>query len=126
MNKRRRYIQNISKGDRDMSNNEFGGTLYPTQRAMLDAIAEWDITADGKNSPGGVRGFFSEVTDGQLAADAIASMDLDKEGLAIFSAEDTRSHMEREGYTAADLAEAYGRIRARLEDFLSEAYGEDA
>jgi hypothetical protein len=71
-------------------------TLFPTRDAMLTAIAEAWATAHGHASPEEVARTFAEVTDAELATEAI-------EGFGLRDGGDT---------LAADLADAFARVRA--------------
>ncbi|QXM25487.1 hypothetical protein KO353_04465 [Elioraea tepida] len=94
---------------------EWAGSLYRTRAEMLDAIAEAWATACGHASPAETRRNFDEATDAELAAEAIAGWGLDQPRGRRFSLDDERpSHMVEHEYTAADLAEAFARLRARL------------
>lgn len=85
-------------------------TAYPTLTAMLDAIAEAWITANGHAAPQEIARTFAELTDDGLAAECIEGW-----GLAAgtgWNGEEP-AHMERSDYTTADLAAAFARLRAR-------------
>jgi len=94
-------------------NYEWGDTLLRTKTAMLDAIAEAWATALGRNSQAETRRNFDEATDAELAAEAIDGWGLDQPRGRRFSLDDERpSHMAEHEYTAADLTEAFARVRA--------------
>ena len=88
--------------------NEFGGMTYTTQRAMLTAIAERWITAHRTNSVDSVATIFAATPDAVLAAECIEGFGLD----AAPDCDDAEAHMTREGYGAADLAEAFAALRS--------------
>ena len=87
--------------------NEFGGTSYTTQRAMLTAIAETWITAHGTNPVDFAADSFANFTDAELAADCIEGFGLD----IVPDSDAAEAHMTREGYNAADLAAAFAAMR---------------
>ena len=92
---------------------EWGDTLFRTRDEMLDAIAEAWVTARGHASPAETRRNFDEATDAELAAAAIDGWGLDQPRGRRFSLDDERpSHTVAHKYTAADLAEAFARVRA--------------
>jgi hypothetical protein len=94
--------------------------LFPTRAAMLAAIAEAWLTANGHASPAEVAATLAECTDAELAAQVIEGW-----GLAVpADAQDASmlgrpaegpSHMERYAYSADDLAAAFARLRAEAE-----------
>lgn len=89
-----------------MSQYEFQSILYPTLDAMLGAIAaEW-LTAGGSNSSADVAEALATTTDEALAAECI-------QGWGFGEADDefSPSPMERDGWTADDLAAAFADLR---------------
>ena len=92
--------------------NEFGGTSYTTQRAMLTAIAETWITAHGTNPVDFAADSFANFTDAELAADCIEGFGLD----IVPDSDAAEAHMTREHYSAADLAEAFAALSGRAQD----------
>jgi hypothetical protein len=97
--------------------HQWTDTLFRTRAAMLDAIAEAWITANGHASPAEVAATLAELTDAELAAEAIEGWGLATPADAMDAAMLGRpaegpSHMEREGYSADDLAAAFARLRA--------------
>ena len=89
----------------------WGGSLYQTRAAMLDAIAAAWATAWGRNSQAETLQAFEKKTDAELAEETIDAWGLDSDA-ELCAEGDT--HMTRFGYTAADLAAAFGRLRERL------------
>ena len=85
---------------------------------MLDAIAETWVTARGHASPAETQRNFDEATDAELAAEAISGWGLDS-AMGWCGADEP--HTVRFGYTAADLAVAFGRLRERLGEAAPEA-----
>lgn len=98
-----------------MTKYEFQSTLYRGERDMLDAIAEAWLTADGANDEAYQREALTTTSDADLAEECIAGWALDLAGdQPPFSKDEDRdpSHMDENGYTADDLARAFGRLRA--------------
>lgn len=98
-----------------MSKYEFQSTLYRNEREMLDAIAEAWLGAGGANDMAYQRETLASVSDDDLAAECIAGWALDLAGdQPPWSSDEDRdpSHMGDNGYTADDLARAFGRLRA--------------
>jgi hypothetical protein len=91
-----------------MVRNEFAGTLYHTTTDMLDAIAEEWVSGCGVWDEDTQRDILDESTDAELAGDAINDWDLAR-------SENGPTHMELNGYTADDLAAAFGRLRERIQ-----------
>lgn len=88
---------------------EFQSMHYRCQREMLDAIAaEW-LTAGGLNSRAIIMGMHG--TDAEFAEECVDGWGLDRRDT--FDDESV-SHLTRHGYTAEELAEAFGRLRARV------------
>lgn len=84
---------------------QFQGNLYPDQDSMLDAIAvEW-LTGGGWTDAVHVTAALKAAAWHPYAAECIRDWRLDRPG-----DDDEPSHMERYGYTAADLAEAFARL----------------
>ena len=101
---------------------EWGDTLFRTETAMLDAIAEAWVTARGHASPAETRRNFHEATDAELAAAAIDGWGLDQPRGRRFSLDGERpSNMDEHEYTAADLAEAFARVRSLYERHAQQA-----
>ena len=94
---------------------EFQSALYNTTRQMLSAIAyEW-ATGGGANDPSFVAEYMANNTDEAMAAEVIYQWGLDIYGDAeLWRDEPSPSHMRLNGYTAEDLAEAFGRLREHL------------
>jgi hypothetical protein len=87
---------------------EFNGTLYGTRSDMLDAIAiEW-ASAGGTWSEATQLEIMSKASDMQLAVDAIEQWKLNIRHGGL-------SHMEFNDYSTADLADAFARLRERLD-----------
>ena len=84
----------------------WAGSLYRTRAEMLVAIAAAYATSWGRNSQDEVLRIFQRMNDAELAEEAIDAWGLD-------CGED-EPHTVRFGYTAADLAAAFGRVRERL------------
>lgn len=83
---------------------QFQGTLYPDCDSMLDAIVmEW-LTGGGLTDAADVSAAVKAVIPRTYAAVCIRDWHLDRPG-----DDGEPSHMERYGYTAADLAEAFVR-----------------
>ncbi len=83
--------------------NEFQGTLFATQRKMLDAIAyEW-MTAGGANDSATIDGF-TDIGATALANDCIGAWDIDADWLT-----------ERD-ITADDIHAAFARFLADRPD----------
>ena len=99
-------------------NYEWGGSLFRTRNDMLDALAETWVTARGHASPAETQRNFDEATDAELAVAAISGWGLDS---AMGWCGEGEPHMTRFGYGAKDLAEAFGRVRARLGEAAPEA-----
>ena len=97
--------------------NEFAGTLYPTRTAMLAGIAAEFMTAGGMNSVETVAEIIAKEKPADLARQAIDGWSLDRATI-----EDEPSHMDREGYTAEDLTEAFVEYIA---EFKADAEDED-
>lgn len=83
----------------------FQSTLFDTNREMLDAIAYEYWTAGGLNSSE----MIDEMTETAVADDA-ADEAIAGFGLDFHDHESPTSHMEREGYTSAELTEAMQRF----------------
>ena len=94
---------------------EFSSTLYSCQRDMLDAIAELWITAHGSNHRDDIDRWLAEMTNTDLAADAIAGWTLDQ-ATDQYPDDPEPSHMSQHDYTASDLAEAFSRFRVERPD----------
>jgi len=105
-----------------MSTYEWDNTLFRTRDEMLDAIAEAWVTARGHASPAETLRNFHEATDAELATQAIDGWGLDQPRGRRFSLDGERpSHMAEHEYTAADLAEAFARVRAWHEQHAPQA-----
>ena len=80
---------------------------------MLKTIAEAFVFGEGDRDEETIRLLWRRHTDAELAAQAIARWRLD-EDYSQWWEEFSRdpSHMERYGYDAKDLAEAFRRLRA--------------
>ena len=111
----------------------FQGSLYRTEREMLDATAyEW-LTAQGQNVPTDVTAILRDTTDEELAAECVRGWGLDErsgdtEPGETFeedaeTVEVPDSHMERNGYGIAALAAAFARFRASRPDVAGEKIG---
>jgi hypothetical protein len=89
-----------------MSNYEFGGSLYGNRAMVLNAIAgEW-MHAGGANTADDIREALATTSDADLAAECIDAWKLDESDDA-----DELSAMERDDWTAEDLAAAFARQR---------------
>jgi hypothetical protein len=93
-----------------MANNQFQGSLYRTQRAMLDAIAYAWVGGGGEARLGD----FDEVANEALAADCIAGWRLDLPEQGWPGDDPGISHMEAQAYDEDDLAEAFARLHSLL------------
>ena len=101
---------------------QWGDTLFRTKANMLDAIAAAWATGHGHASPDETRRNFDEATDAELAAQAIDGWGLDQPRGRRFSLDGERpSHMAEHEYTAADLAEAFARVRSLYERHAQQA-----
>lgn len=90
-----------------MASYEFQSSLYPTQNAMLDGIAEAFLSDGGQVYP--------NDTSAGLAAECIEQWGLDQEGeLDVLDDARAPSHMAKYNYEADDLAAAFRRIRPEL------------
>jgi hypothetical protein len=94
-----------------MAKHEFQSTLYRTHAQMLDAIAESWLEAGGLNSEADVAAALRTQTDEELAAEVIEAWGLDQPG-----DDEEPSHMDREGYDEAELADGFGRFRAKRQE----------
>ena len=88
---------------------KFGCNLYPDLDSMLDAIAHEWLTGGGINDAVHVMTAVAMAQWGFYARECISDWALD------WAPADGSepSHMERYGYTAADLAEAFARFPTR-------------
>lgn len=96
--------------------NEFQSSIYNTTDAMLYAIAEAFLTANGLNSVDDVAGFLRAMTDREMAEECINEWGLDQtpDGFRNPHIDDeppALSHRDLNGYTVDDLAEAFGEYR---------------
>lgn len=97
---------------------EFSGILHRNEREMLDAIAERWITSDGSNAAAFVADYLKGASDLAIAQECIDGWSLNQEGewLVLESEEKPayfpKSHMARNDYTSAELAQAVGRFRS--------------
>ncbi len=98
-----------------MANNEFGGSLYRSQRDMLDAIGyAWlgggDVCGNAELEA------LSKATDQQLAFECMDGWELDRvpAGRWYQTGDETQSHMAEQGYAFTDLVKAFARLRERL------------
>lgn len=98
-----------------MARNEFQGSLYRTHSQMLYAIAETWLEAGGLNDREIVARGLSEMTDEQLAVEVIEAWGLGQTDGDDLYGEPSPSHMDREGYDADDLAEAFAWFRASFQ-----------
>jgi hypothetical protein len=98
-----------------MSNYEFGGSLYSNRAMVLNAIAgEW-MHAGGANSEADIQEALATFSDAELAAECIDAWQLDRETQAEDPEDDdVPSAMERDDWTAEDLAAAFARQREAL------------
>jgi hypothetical protein len=98
-----------------MSNYEFGGSLYGNRALVLNAIAgEW-MHAGGANTDADILEAFATMTDAELAAECIDGWKLDQSEDNGWSGEEAApSAMERDDWTAEDLAAAFARQREEL------------
>lgn len=101
-----------------MSDFEFGGSLYPNSRQMLDAIAEAWITAGGANDRWFVATTLLTTSDDELATDCVQSWCLHRPK---HNDDELPSHMAEHGYDVADLAAAFARFRQAQADHGDEA-----
>jgi hypothetical protein len=82
---------------------------------MLDAIAEQYLTCD--NSASDVAEVLASMADADLAVECIEHWSLDLDQWADYEGRHgAQSHMQREEYSAAELAAAFGRFRAHREE----------
>ncbi|WP_114377752.1 hypothetical protein [Elioraea thermophila] len=86
---------------------------------VLDTIAEAFVFGEGDPDEEAILALWEGNADADLAAQAIARWHLD-EGYSQWWEEFSRdpSHMERYGYDAADLAEAFARLRVSWRERL--------
>jgi hypothetical protein len=84
-----------------MAQNEFGGMLYPTRAAMLAAVAEDFITAQGRNAQDEVA---RACTRG---AAALVDECIEGWGLDQPRDSDESSWMDRQGVARDELVEAF-------------------
>lgn len=84
--------------------NEFQNVLHPSTSDMLDTIAGRFLSG---LDPEEEKEIFEEQTDGEMARVAIRCWGLDNPD------EDDPSHMEFNGYSVIELAQAFARLRAR-------------
>ena len=89
---------------------EFQNTLHRNLSEMLDAIVEFDITANGSSSHDDIMTLFKDWTDDDLAESAAEEMGL-------FSSECGQSHADFNEYTIDDLAEHFRQFRI---DYISQ------
>lgn len=92
-----------------MLRNEFQNCIFRSQREMLDTIAEEWLSAGGSNSEETQRAVLADMSDAELAAEAIEGWGLNFPG--DFGGQ---SHMEFNEYAADDLAAAFERLRERM------------
>ncbi len=100
-----------------MSNHEYQGVLYATQAYMLDDMADQFVIYDGRASASEVAQTL-QASDAELAEEMIRAYGLDAPADENFP-EDGGSHMQVNGYTADDLAEAFARLRVRIVEVAS-------
>lgn len=91
----------------DNRTNTFCGVSYPSQTRMLEAmVIDW-ITADGKNSEDSIMEAYELNSCAELADEMIHNLEL-------------INHMEKEGYTHADLESIFSNIRHRIDSILED------
>src|SRR6185295_13432353 len=117
-----------------MASNEFAGSLYRNQEAMVDAIA-YAWLGSGGICGDAERKILTEMTDEQLAAECIQGWELDQrsgekewedpadEDSAEVECAD--SHMEEQGYDREDLVIAFAKLREKLLAVTVEQYAPD-
>lgn len=92
-----------------MPRYEFQSMLFRNSASMLNSVASEWLTAGGANGSDVVAEFLAECSDEQLAAECIKGWGLDQ-GDDLDP--EVPSHMQRDEYTAEDLAAAFARFRA--------------
>ena len=93
----------------------FQETIYQTPRQLLSAIAYAWATGCGHDSGETVAAYIAAGTDLEHAEEAIRGWGLDQVGdEELWRGEPSPSHMQLNGYTAEDLAAAFGRFREHL------------
>lgn len=98
--------------------NEFQCTLFSSQHQMLAAIAYEYVTAGGANSAEVVDDIIAGgMTAASAAAEAIDGFGLDQAD----HFDDKPSHMDENGYTAADLEGAMAEFLSTRPDRATEA-----
>ena len=96
-----------------MADNQFQGSLYRTQREMLDAIA-YAWVGGGGNCGKVELDEMSAATNEELAAECIAGWGLHVPEPSWPGDDPGISHMEAQDYDEDDLAEAFARLHAKL------------
>lgn len=84
---------------------EFQGIAFRSEADMLAAIAREWLSAGGLNSEAQQSQFLADDADDALAAECIEAWGLNQ------GDDETKSHMEFNNYSAADLAAAFGDLR---------------
>jgi hypothetical protein len=101
-------------GDRTMSTYEFGGSLYSNRAQVVNAIAgEW-LTAGGANHADDIRDALERQSDAEMAGECIDGWRLNEAPESWPSDDEAQSAMERDDWTAEDLAAAFAQLRARV------------
>ena len=95
-----------------MAKYEFAGSLFRNEHEMLDAIAAQWVSADGWNGAADPREILHRLTDDLLASRCIDGWGLSRSPDSVD--EDHPSHMAENGYTTADLALAFARLRGTI------------
>jgi hypothetical protein len=98
---------------------EFGGCFYGNTSALLDAIAETFITANGawKRDMILTDPLFTDRTDAQLARECVKEWGMDQPQSDPDTDEETdQTWLEERDITEAEIATAIGDYRQRLRD----------
>lgn len=84
---------------------EFQSVAHRNEASMLSAIAGEYLSAGGMNSDAEQAKILADTTDADVGAECISGWGPDQ------GTEDRASHMDFNGYTAADLAAAFKALR---------------
>jgi hypothetical protein len=93
-----------------MADNQFQGSLYRTQRDMLDSIAYAWLTSQGRIGDA-ERRILAEETDEALTAECIEGWELNVPEDGWPGDDEKPSHMAAQNYDEADLRNAFARLR---------------
>lgn len=94
-----------------MADYQFGGSLYRSQRDMLDSLVHQWLDADMATE---AREMLAEASDATLATECTKHWELDMAPDNWPDEVVEPSHMQEQGYDVDDLEEAFARLRESL------------